>query len=75
MDLGGNHFKRSKFQNLKKQIQEPIWFNPYLNYDDQNVKTFLKKKKKKKTFLAKETESEASIPEARGLVGRSKRYA
>jgi hypothetical protein len=79
MDLGGNdHHKRNKSPKTNKQIQEPIWYNPYLHYDDQNIKTCLKKKDKKKkstTSLKKETESEASIPEARGLVGRSKRYA
>lgn len=78
MNYGGNNLKRTKFPKNKKQSQENSWINPYLHYDDQNIKVSLKKKgskKKSSNSLKKEANSVASIPEARGLVGRSKRYA
>ena len=78
MNFGGNHIKKNKFPKNKKQNQELIWTTPYLHYDDQHIKFKRKSGNQKKSeSLSKNKiyESEQSIPEARGLVGRNKRYA
>ena len=80
MSFGGNNIKKIVRSERSKRAQDPITINPYLNYNDQTLKVSLKRKSgNKKTAgssLKKEiVDPEKSIPEARGLVGRSKRYA